>query len=84
MEVIPRDRGQPTHLPERRDSIAGSVERALEGVPAPEVTPVQEALRKVQVPAPAPVTKRDASLGVEVNPRNREAQENVSSESTLF
>ena len=47
-----------------------------------EVTRVAGARREAQIPAPAP--RRDASLGEEVNPRNREPKENVNFESTPF
>ena len=84
MEANPRDRGLHDHLPENRDDINGPVERAPGEALKPEVTPVEEALRRARAPAPAPAPRRDARLGVEANPRNMESQKNVSFESTPF
>ena len=46
VEVTLRDRGAHNHLPETRNNITGPVETALGEVPVPEVTPVEEALRR--------------------------------------
>ena len=42
-------------------------------MPAPEVATVEETLRRARAPAQAPAPRRDASLGVEISPRNRES-----------
>ena len=46
VELILRDRWAHDHLPETRNNITGPVETALREVPVPEVTPVEEALRR--------------------------------------
>ena len=46
VEVTLRDRGAHNHLPETRNNITGPVETSLGEVPVPEVTPVEEALRR--------------------------------------
>ena len=81
VEETSKDRGPHDHLP--RAGGRSLVQRALERAPvlAPDVTPIEEALRRARAPAPAPAPRNDTSLGVEANPRNRESQENVSFES---
>ena len=75
-----RDRRLHDHLSEKSRS-EPPVQRLLGrvSVSASEVTPVEEALRRAQARVPAP--RRNASLGVEANPRDREPQANVSFES---
>ena len=45
-EVTPSDRGPHDHIPESRDNIAGSAERAPRRPSAPKVTSVEEELRR--------------------------------------
>ena len=46
VEMALRDQGAHDYLPESRNNTTSPVETALEEVPVPEVTPVEEALKR--------------------------------------
>ena len=66
--------GAPERVPPQETS---PIKRAPGGAPVPEVPSVEEALRRARAPAPGLAPRRDANLGVEVNPR-RQPHEKVS------